>query len=203
MKYRESGMPDEKMWDSFFNPRQILGRMGVNREIKTLLDIGCGYGTFLIPAASLVGEKVIGIDIENEMIETCQAKARDRSLPNVHLICGDFSAEETRKALKQNAGAIDYICLFNILHCERPLDLLGNVYDLLANDGKIGVIHWKYEETPRGPSMEIRPAPETIINWAAKTGFSLEKYVALPPYHFGLIFRKNLKEDKNNPDYSI
>ena len=81
--------------------------------------------------------------------------------------------------------------------------MLGNVYDLLANDGKIGVIHWKYEETPRGPSMEIRPTPETIINWATKIGFTLVKQVELPPYHFGLIFRINLKEDKNDGAYSI
>jgi hypothetical protein len=44
--------------------------------------------------------------------------------------------------------------------------------------------------TPRGPSMEIRPTPETIIGWATKTGLSLEKYVELPPYHFGLVFIK-------------
>lgn len=203
MKYRESGMPDEKMWGTFFDPRRIISQMNVNGEIKTLLDIGCGYGTFLIPAAALVGGKVIGLDIEREMIETCQEKARDQNLLNLYLICGDFSDEETRKTLKQNAGAIDYICLFNILHCERPLDLLSNVYDLLANNGKIGVIHWKYEETPRGPSMEIRPTPETIIGWASETGFTLVKQVELPPYHFGLIFIKKLKEDINNPDYSI
>ena len=120
MKYRESGMPDEKMWKTFFNPQQILSQLGVDRKTKTLLDIGCGYGTFLIPAASLVGEKVIGIDIENEMIEACRAKAKDKKLPNVDLVCGDFSDRNVRRRLEKQKNGIDYVCLFNILHCENP-----------------------------------------------------------------------------------
>ncbi|MEY7999731.1 hypothetical protein AB8U03_05830 [Clostridium sp. Mt-5] len=41
--------------------------------------------------------------------------------------------------------------------------------------------------------MEIRPKPEMIINWAVKIGFKLEKQVELLPYHYGLIFKKDLK----------
>ncbi|MEA4826376.1 MAG: hypothetical protein VB130_07050, partial [Clostridium sp.] len=54
MKYRESGMPSEELWQSFFNPVDTLKQMGVEKNIRTLIDIGCGYGTFLIPAAKLV-----------------------------------------------------------------------------------------------------------------------------------------------------
>ena len=190
MKYRESGMPDEQVWDDFFNPQQILDEMGINKNIDTLIDVGCGYGTFLIPSANLVGGTVIGIDIENEMIEVCKKKMQDQDIKNIDLLCGDISTENITKALKQYTGKIDYITLFNILHCEQPSELLGNVYDIVKSNGKIGVIHWKYENTPRGPSMEIRPTPKIIIGWATKTGLSLEKYVELAPYHFGLVFIK-------------
>lgn len=44
-------------------------------------------------------------------------------------------------------GKIDYISLFNILHCESPVELLEKVYQLLRIGGRIGVIHWKYEDT--------------------------------------------------------
>ena len=111
------------------------------------------------------------------------------------MICGDISTQNTIKHLEKYIGSIDYITLFNILHCEEPLTLLKNVYNIIDNKGKIGVIHWKYENTPRGPSMEIRPTYETIINWATKAGFSLERYVELPPYHYGLVFIKNHKEN--------
>jgi hypothetical protein len=29
-----------------------------------------------------------------------------------------------------------------------------------------------------------------IINWALKTGFTLENQVELPPFHYGLVFIK-------------
>lgn len=193
MKYRESGMPEEQVWNTFFNPQETLHQLGINKNIKVLLDIGCGYGTFLIPAASLVKNKVIGIDIENKMIEICRGKIQEHGTNNIELLHGDITTEQTIKDLNKYSGEIDYICLFNILHCERPLDLLHAAYNILKQNGRIGVIHWKYENTPRGPSMEIRPTPEVIKEWALKVGFVLEKEVDLPPYHYGLVFLKNCK----------
>lgn len=193
MKYRESGMPSEELWDTFFTPTDVLKKLGVDKQIKTLVDVGCGYGTFLIPAASLISGKVIGIDIDEEMISICKEKMHNENIAGVDLIYGDISTEDTRNLLSDYKDTIDYITFFNILHCEEPLKLLEKAYDLLNDNGKIGVIHWNNEETPRGPSMEIRPKPETIIDWALKTGFALDKQVDLPPYHFGLVFIKNKK----------
>lgn len=191
MKYRESGMPDEQMWNTFFNPNEILMQLNVDANINTLIDIGCGYGTFLIPAAKLVNDKVIGIDIENEMIEICRRKVQEHDIKNIELLMGDISTNQVQKALEKHTDKIDYITLFNILHCEQPLVLLNVAYNILNTNGKIGVIHWNYEDTPRGPSIEIRPTPEIISEWAFKARFALEKYVELPPYHYGMVFIKN------------
>lgn len=190
MKYRESGMPDEHLWKTFFDPDQILEQMGIGRDIHTLMDVGCGYGTFLIPAAKRIGGQAVGIDIDLEMIESCRAKALEQTLKNVTLVRGDVSAADRAEWLGKYIGNVDYITLFNILHCERPLDLLKGAYDLLGSSGKAGVIHWKYGDTPRGPSLEIRPTPEKISEWAEQEGFSLLDSFDLPPYHFGLIFTK-------------
>lgn len=190
VKYRESGMPTEELWKSFFNPLDILKQMGIDENIKTLVDIGCGYGTFLLPASKLISRNVIGIDIDEKMVKTCRNKIQNNNISNAHVIHGDISTKETIEELKKCKVQIDYVTLFNILHCENPLDLLEDVYDILNKGGKIGVIHWKYEETPRGPSMEVRPKPETIIEWASKIGFTLEKQIDIPPYHFGLVFIK-------------
>jgi ubiquinone/menaquinone biosynthesis C-methylase UbiE len=128
------------------------------------------------------------------MIETCRKKIQEQGIKNIGLLHGDISTEQTIKDLEKHKGDIDYICLFNILHCEQPLNLLNAAYRILNSNGKIGVIHWKYENTPRGPSMEIRPTLEIINKWAIKAGFVLEKFVELPPYHYGLVFIKNYKE---------
>ena len=176
--------------DTFFNPSEVLNLMDINNGIGTLIDIGCGYGTFLLPMSEVVSTKVIGIDIDKEMINVCKNKVKNYNIEKIELMHGDISTVDTIKALEQYKGQIDYITLFNILHCEEPTALLKNVYDILNFEGKIGITHWKYGNTPRGPSMEIRPKPEMIVNWALKTGFIFEKQVELPPYHYGLVFIK-------------
>lgn len=190
MKYRESGMPEEHIWDTFFHPSEILSKMAVDDHVNIFLDIGCGYGTFLLPASKIVRNRAIGIDIDEEMIRKCQENAKRDRLTKTEFLSGDMSSAETRTALEKYRNSIDYIALFNILHCENPVALLREAGRILNRTGKIGVIHWKYEDTPRGPSMDIRPTPDYIITWAADAGLYLERQVDLPPYHFGLIFRK-------------
>lgn len=190
MKFRDSGMPDEQMWDAFFDPRKILCQMEVTAGIKTLIDIGCGYGTFIVPASKIIGGRAVGIDVDKEMIGVCEQKIITYGIRNAELICGDISEGATLKSLNKYKGDVDYITLFNILHCEYPQELLKTTYNLLNINGKVGVIHWIYGKTPRGPLMEIRPKPDTIVDWAEETGFTLTKKTDFPPYHFGLIFKK-------------
>lgn len=197
MKYRESGMPDEQLWDTFFSPTHILEQLDVDKRVRTLIDIGCGYGTFLIPAASLIEGTAVGVDVEPEMIDSCKKKAEKQHLKNIDLLCGDISSPQVVKALDHYKETVNYITLFNILHCEEPLTLLNDVYRLLNTHGQVGVIHWKDEETPRGPSLDIRPTPEKICQWAKEAGLTLKKHVALPPYHFGLVFVKDEKSGTN------
>lgn len=190
MKFRESGMPSEALWDTFFSPLQILEKMDVDNSVDNLMDVGCGYGTFLVPASEIVREHVIGIDIDRDMIDICKKKIHEHMLKNVELIHGDICSNNHAEMFDSYANKMDYITLFNILHCEEPLKLLARVYMLLREGGRIGVIHWKYEDTPRGPSMDIRPKPETIIRWAEQVGFMLRKQIEVPPYHYGLVFEK-------------
>ena len=50
MKTRESGMPEESLWATFFTPEEVLHKLGLPTA-GDVVDFGCGYGTFTIPAA--------------------------------------------------------------------------------------------------------------------------------------------------------
>lgn len=189
MKYRDSGMPESEMWETFFDPIDVITKMQINNSVNSYLDIGCGYGTFLFPASDIV-QKTIGFDIDINMIDYCENIKKHLSIENVDLILGDISSENKIHPLDQFNNSIDYVSLFNILHCEEPVNLLVVARNLLNENGKIGVIHWQYKETPRGPAMEIRPKPEQIIEWAKIAKLNLESRIDLPPYHYGLIFKK-------------
>lgn len=188
MKLRESGMPDESMWAQFFDPPGVLSLLGLTPETSSVVDLGCGYGTFAIPAARLITGIVHGFDIEPEMIRSTGAKAESAGLTNVRLHLKDFAAEGTGLP----DASIGYVMLFNILHAEEPGRLLREAYRVLAPGGAAAVMHWVSDRpTPRGPSMAIRPSPEDCRKWMTGEGFGIEGGVVdLPPYHFGLVGRR-------------
>jgi len=182
-------MPAEDTWEAFYSPKEILIQLGVNSFIKNYMEIGCGYGTFLFPASDLVSNKAIGIDIDNGMIDVCKTKILHQQKRNIELILGDITQIETLNRIKK-FDPIDFVGLFNILHCENPINLLQGVYDVISSNDKLGIIHWNYENTPCGPTLDVRPKKESIIEWCQSVGFELNGTFDFRPYHFGLLFKK-------------
>jgi SAM-dependent methyltransferase len=190
MKFRESGMPSEDRWASFFNPTETLKRMELSSSTDLWVDIGCGYGTFIIPGSSMISGKAVGIDIDHMILEICRKRLKKQGVSNIELILNDISSERRNAGVENLYGQVDYVSLFNILHCENPHTLLNTAHFLLRVGGTLAVTHWKREQTPRGPSMEIRPEPKAIELWGRESGFSFLRTVDLPPYHYGLLFIK-------------
>lgn len=186
MKTRESGMPPEEMWQSFFDPIAVLTKLGLDTNCADVLEFGCGYGTFTIPAAKLIRGKVFAMDIEPEMLAVTAAKAKANGVENIELMQRDFVTEGSGLA----DATIDYVMLFNILHAEERMALLLEARRVLRPHGKLAIIHWNFDaSTPRGPSMSIRTKPGQCRAWAEGVGFTAisPNEIDLPPYHYGLV----------------
>ena len=185
MKIRDSGMPDEPLWTTFFDPYAILTALGLTPQSGDVVDFGCGYGTFTIAAAQITSGIVYGVDIEPAMLAATRQKAASLALTNVRTVQRDFMANGTGLA----SGGTGYAMLFNILHTENPLALLHEAYRVLVPGGKIAVIHWNHDaSTPRGPVMDIRPRPDQCQAWMMQAGFALiNPLIDLPPYHYGIV----------------
>jgi ubiquinone/menaquinone biosynthesis C-methylase UbiE len=188
MKTRESGMPDEEMWQTFFSPSQTLSALGLQRDMSDVAEFGCGYGTFTIPTAQVVKGTVYAFDIEADMIASTKAKTKQLNLSNVRLYQRDFVSDGTGLP----DASVDYVMLFNILHAEDPNILLAEAFRTLRCGGTLGIMHWNYDPiTPRGPSMDIRPKPEQCVAWSENAGFVImQPIVDLPPYHYGITAKK-------------
>lgn len=184
-------MPNEKKWAEFFEPEKILCIMELNQNVADVVEFRCGYGTFTMPAAKTAKGIVYAIDIEEEMIKRVAERANEEKLNNIKMLLRDFVNEGS--GLEDRS--VDYAILFNILHAEKPEELLKEAYRILKPEGKLGVIHWNYDpETPRGPPMTIRPRPEQCIKWAIEAGFKFENRYDLKPYHYSLVFSKHGRE---------
>ena len=188
MKTRESGMPDQNMWEKFFDAEKILATLGLDKDTNDVAEFGCGYGTFTITAAKAIKGEIYALDIDPTMVQTTKEKVKSHKLNNVSVELRDFMTEGS--GLEDNT--VDYVMLFNILHLENPRDLLREAARILKESGKLAVIHWNYDSsTPRGPSMKIRPKPKQCVEWARDAGFTNPILHDLKPYHYGIVFAKS------------
>jgi SAM-dependent methyltransferase len=186
MKIRDSGMPSESVWQSFFDPEIILIKLGLKPDMEKVVDFGCGYGTFSIAAAKLTNAKIYALDIDAEILELATNSALKQGLGNIRFKKRDFVSNGTEHA----AQSIDFAMMFNLLHMEHPQVLLAEAHRILKPNGKLAIMHWNHDaSTPRGPALSIRPKPDQIVNWAKSAGFSTHavNVIDLPPYHYGLV----------------
>jgi SAM-dependent methyltransferase len=179
MKIRDSGMPNEPYWETLFVVPQILARLDITR-FHDVAELGCGYGTFTLPIAELIGGTLYTCDIDPEMIARTE-----RRVAGLRVVC------TLRDVMESGFGVeVDAALLFNILHCEQPVALLRHAAKSLKPGGEVLVIHWRHGKTPRGPSLDIRPRPEQIVAWANEAGLEpAGDVIDLPPWHYGLRLR--------------
>ena len=80
-KGRESGMPDEAYWQTFFNPECIVSKLDCGGA-GDVIEFGCGYGLFTVPAAKAVSGTVYALDIEPQMVAATIVRAADAGCAN-------------------------------------------------------------------------------------------------------------------------
>ena len=183
----------EPAWDKFMRETLQFVIRGKNipppvSDLKSVVDLGCGFGTFSIPASQMTNGKIHAFDIDPEMIGQLQIKINQQAIKNIDLHLTDFIAEGS--GFEDNS--IDYVMLFNILHHYNPHQIFHEVYRILKPNAKVGIIHWRSDiPTPRGPQLDIRPKPEQCKQWAAETGFAVLSEILIEPYHFGILIAKS------------
>ncbi len=189
MKVRDSGMPDEVYWESLVDPEVTLVALGIDSSIADAVEVGCGYGTFTIPAARRIIGALTTFDIEPAMVARTKERAEELGLYNVKPVLRDVLHD----GIGLPDASQDVCLLFNILHTDNPVKLLAEAARVVRPGGEVLVTHWRYDETtPRGPSLTIRPRPEDILRWAMETGLlePASTGIALPPFHYSLRLRR-------------
>jgi ubiquinone/menaquinone biosynthesis C-methylase UbiE len=125
------------------NPRQRLVEAGLE-EGQTVLDYGCGIGSYAIPAARIVGSEgmVYALDMHPLAIETVERRARRENLSNVQTI---HSGLDT--GLPDHC--VDVVLLYDVFHMvpDQPA-LLQELHRVLRSGGRLSVLpdHMTHDE---------------------------------------------------------
>jgi ubiquinone/menaquinone biosynthesis C-methylase UbiE len=119
-----------KIRDIFKPPRRVLEEADINAG-NTVLDFGCGPGSYSLAAAELVGKqgKVYSWDIHPMAIKSVNRRARSRELTNIEAV---FSDDDTGFPDK----CMDVILIYDVFHeLDKPEKYLQEFHRLLKDDG--------------------------------------------------------------------
>ncbi|MFC1956260.1 class I SAM-dependent methyltransferase [Chloroflexota bacterium] len=151
------------------------------KEGMTCIDLGSGTGVFSFALANYVGENgvVYAVDDSNEMLEYIRKKNPPQNVLLIHRDAGDTGLE---------SEMADVCLLAFILHeVNTPDRLINEAYRLLKPKGKVLIVEWKVELTPKGPPVDVRITKAKLRQLFNQSGFvdftyidwSINHYVAV------------------------
>jgi ubiquinone/menaquinone biosynthesis C-methylase UbiE len=117
------------------NPKKILS--GYIESGETVLDIGCGSGTFTISMAKMVGEngKVIAVDIQEEMLQMVRQKAAEEGLESRIIT---LKSEPKRIGI---AEKVDFALAFYMVHEVPDVEVfLKEIATTLKPNGELLIV---------------------------------------------------------------
>lgn len=120
---------------------EMFQQIGIRRG-HTVLDFGCGSGTYTIPVGKIVDEQggVYALDKDNEALDELMQKAESAGLKNIKRM-------ETSGKLEINLAdeSVDVVLLFDVFHsfyfpqAEDRRRLLGEIYRIMKPSAFVSV----------------------------------------------------------------
>ncbi len=167
------------------DPVKIAKDIGIG-EGMTVADLGCGPGFFVLPIASMVGEKgkVYAVDADPAMlhhlrigIERCGMDGK-----RVKVVEADIS----RTGIP--SGSVDVTLLANILHdVEDRKQFLKEVRRISKPEATVVDVDWRKVQSENGPPLGIRLSKEESMTLLSEGGFRVRRSIYAGPYHYGIV----------------
>ena len=172
--------------DAWQKPAQVIEKLAL-KPGETVADLGAGSGYFTILLARAVrpAGKVYAIDIEPQMLEYIDQRAKKEKLTNIQTILADPHDPKLHQA------SVDMIFICNTLHhvSER-----GTYYPLLARALKPGGclvdIDFQKRDLPIGPPLSMKIAKRDVAKEVAPAGFRLTEEFDFLEYQYFLVFSR-------------
>jgi len=173
--------PDRDEWQE---PDKVMDELHI-ADGSRVADVGAGGGWFTARLARRVGPNgaVYAEDVQKQMVEAIEQRARQDGLGNVHAILS--SSRDPR--LPQNLDAVLVVDAYGQL--AYPIDVLGHIRSALAPNGRLGVVDFKpHGDGGPGPPAELRIDPDRIVAEAARAGLTVRSRETALRYQFFVIF---------------
>ncbi|WP_064093059.1 class I SAM-dependent methyltransferase [Rossellomorea aquimaris] len=148
-------------------------------------DLGCGNGYLTLPIAEVVETKVQAVDLQQEMLEYLQHRAKEAGIENITY------EKSSLEYLSFNKGTLDKIISAFVLH-EVPdlVKVFQDLNEMLKEDGLWVILDWEAVESEMGPPLHERIPSEELAQQLKAAGFQTSVGHLHPSVYF-IVVRKN------------
>lgn len=155
---------------------------------QTVCDLGCGNGYHVLMMAPLVtpGGTVIGVDIQQEMLDDLEKRAGISGVENVQTVRGEVHDP------KLEPESCDLILLVDVYHeFSHPVPMLAAMRTALKPDGVVALVEFRGEDPEVPIKTEHKMTKAQIKKEWEANGFSLDReFDGLPWQHLMFWKRK-------------
>src|SRR5262245_5816483 len=167
-------------------PERVIAALGLRRG-RVVAEIGSGPGYFTLRLARAVGPsgRVYAVDPEPAMLEALRERLARSGLRNVTPILGLPDDPLLPPA------SCDLVLIVNAYHhFADGRVLLRCLTSALRPRGRVVNVDWAPRETPVGPPLERRVAPDAFLREARRAGLSLIRARDLLPHQYFLVLER-------------
>jgi len=175
--------PERNAWQK---PDEVIRALALPRD-AVVADVGSGTGYFAVRLARALPQgRVLGIDIEPDMVRYLNQRAKREGLANLTSIVG--GADDPRLP-----APVDLAIVVDVYHHIGAREqYFRRVRDALKPGGRLAIIDFRLD-APIGPPKRHRIGPEQVKQELGRAGFELAQEHAFLPHQYFLILRPTAK----------
>jgi ubiquinone/menaquinone biosynthesis C-methylase UbiE len=180
----------------------MLANLGVKPGM-TICDMGCGNGFYSLQMAKMVAPdgKVLGVDIQPEMLRLLRKRASKAKVRNIEPILGTLANP------KLPEGEVDLILCVDVYHeFSHPEQMLSAMRKSLKPKGVVALLEYRSEDPDVPIKLLHKMSKAQIMKEYPANGFKLvRQYDKLPWQHMMFFARDDspLEEVEVSQDFKF
>ena len=154
---------------------------------QTVCDLGCGNGFHTLDLAQKVAPsgKTIAVDIQAEMLELLQERAKAKQIEGIETILGDLTNPNLP------IGSIDLVLLVDVYHeFSHPVEMLNHIKASLAPEGRVVLVEFRAEDDSVPIKPDHKMSRDQILKEMRANGLVLDDSFEGLPWQHMLFFKK-------------
>ena len=172
---------DDPQRDSWQKPHEVIQALGLKPD-AVIADVGAGTGYFALRFAHMVPKgRVYGVDTEKNMLQHLAERAKRAGIDNV--IAVHATPDDPR--LPEKADLVVFVDVYH--HIENRTRYFDKLKQALRPGGRVAIIDFRLD-SPVGPPVSARIAPERVRAEIERAGYTLAQTHTFLPNQYFLVF---------------